>query len=134
VVAGSEEFRTTRAIAKPMDLGSCPVLSLDKTGTWWHRFLMALPEPERPDFSRIIEVNHIRAMINAARAGMGALLVPTYSVLEELERGDLVPLLPAIRPVEDWFYIYLKRTKAPIRRHRMLAEFLQSLSPEEFGS
>jgi DNA-binding transcriptional LysR family regulator len=99
VVAGSKAFRAAHGIATARDLGRCPILSLDKAGAWWHRFLLALPEEQRPDFSRVIEVNHIRAMINAGVEGLGALLAPTYSVLGELERGDLVPVLSLVRPV-----------------------------------
>ncbi|MDR3672769.1 MAG: LysR family transcriptional regulator [Holophaga sp.] len=134
VVAGSRAFKAARGIASPRDLASCPILSLDKAGVWWHRFLLALPEPERPEFLRIIQVNHIRAMVNAAIAGLGALLVPTYSVLEEMARGDLVPLLPAIRPVEGRFYIYQKKSKASLQKHRRLTSYLQGINPEEFGS
>ena len=79
-------------------------------------------------------MNHIRAMINAAIAGLGALLVPTYSVIQELARGDLVPLLPANRPQEDWFCIYQKKSKASLAKLRMLTGYLQGISPEEFGS
>jgi len=67
-------------------------------------------------------------------AGLGALLAPTYSVLQELERGDLVPLLPGIRPVEDRFCIYQKKRRAGLRRQRTLTEYLLALSPAEFGS
>ncbi len=134
VVAGSKAFRAGRGITCARDLAACPILSLDKAGAWWHRFLRAQPGADRPEFTRIIEVNHIRAMINAAIAGMGALLVPTYSVLQELERGELVPLLPAIRPVEDRFYIYQKKSKAGLLRQRSLTQFLQGISPLEFGS
>ena len=134
VVAGSPGFRAARGIATSQDLGRCPVLSLDKAGTWWHRFQLALPEPERPALGRIIEMNHLRAMINAAIAGMGALLAPTYSVLPELERGELVPLLPGVRPVEDWFSVYQKKTRAGLRRNRLLTDYLRSLSPAEFGA
>jgi DNA-binding transcriptional LysR family regulator len=83
---------------------------------------------------RIIEVNHIRAMIHAAIEGMGALLVPRYSVLEELRRGDLVALFPAICPAEDRFSIYQKKVKAGQEKQRLLTRYLQSLSPAEFGS
>ena len=134
MVAGSKAFRAERGITCARDLAACPILSLDKAGAWWHRFLRAQPGADRPEFTRIIEVNHIRAMINAAIAGMGALLVPTYSVLQELERGELVPLLPAIRPVEDRFYIYQKKSKAGLLRQRSLTQFLQGISPLEFGS
>jgi len=134
VVAGSKAFQAARGIATARDLGSCPVLSLDKAGAWWHRFLRAQPELDRPEFSRIIEVNHLRAMINAGIAGLGALLVPTYCVLRELEREDLVPLLPEIQPVEERFYIYQKKSRAILRRQRSLTQYLQGLSPREFGA
>jgi DNA-binding transcriptional LysR family regulator len=84
VVAGSKAFRDASGISGARDLGRCTILSLDKAGAWWHRFLLALPETERPEFTRITEVNHIRAMINAGVAGLGVLLAPTYSVLQEL--------------------------------------------------
>ena len=134
VVAGSPAFRDARKIRSALDLGQCPILSLDKAGAWWHRLLLALPGQERPEFTRIIQVDHIRGMINAAIVGLGALLVPTYSVLQELERGDLVPLLSAIRPVEDRFCIYQKKSKAGLRRQQLLTGFLRGISPEEFGS
>jgi DNA-binding transcriptional LysR family regulator len=95
---------------------------------------MAVPDPEQPLMDRIIEVNHIRAMIHAAIEGMGALLVPRYSVLEELRRGDLVALFPAICPAEDRFSIYQKKVKAGHEKQRLLTRYLQSLSPAEFGS
>jgi DNA-binding transcriptional LysR family regulator len=134
VVAAAPGFAAAWGIAAAADLGRGPVLSLDKAGAWWHRFLLALPEPERPAFGRIVEVNHLRAMITAGAAGLGALLAPTYSVLPELERGELVPLLPGIRPVEDWFCIYQKKSRAALGRHRLLTEYLRGLSPAEFGS
>ena len=120
--------------AAALALGALPVLSLDKAGTWWHRFLHAVAEPDRPEFHRVIEVNHVRAMINAAVEGLGVLLAPTYSVLGELERGALTAILPAVRPREDRFFIYQKARKAGLARHRLLTDYLQALSPAEFGA
>ena len=134
LVAGSPAFQAAAGIDRALDLGGCTVLSLDKAGAWWHRFLLALPEGQRPEFTRIIEVDHLRAMINAGVAGLGALLAPTYSVLRELERGDLVPLLPAIRPLEDRFCIYQKKRKAVLRKQQLLTGYLLSLNPAEFGA
>jgi len=73
-------------------------------------------------------------MIHGAVAGMGALLVPRYSVLEELHRKDLVALFPTIRPAEDRFSIYQKRVKATQEKQKLFTRYLVSLSPEEFGS
>ncbi len=134
VVACAKAFRKVHRLRTPADLGRCPVLSLDKAGAWWNRFLMAVPEREQPQLQRIIAVDHIRAMIHAAVEGMGALLVPRYSVLGELQRGDLAALFPAIRPAEDRFSIYQKKVRASQEKQQRLTRYLQSLSPAEFGS
>jgi DNA-binding transcriptional LysR family regulator len=134
VVACTPAFRKIHRLRVPADLSRCPVLSLDKAGAWWNRFLVAMPDRDQPHLDRFIAVNHIRAMIHAAVEGMGALLVPRYSVLEELERGDLVALFPAIRPAEDRFSIYQKKVKAGQEKQKLLTRYLQSLSPAEFGS
>ena len=134
VVACAPAFRKAHRLRTPTDLSRCPILSIDKAGAWWNRFLMAAPDREQPQLDRIIAVDHIRAMIHAAVAGMGALLVPRYSVLEELRRGELVALFPSIRPTEDRFSIYQKKVKAAQEKQRLLTQYLQSLSPEEFGS
>jgi len=134
VVACAPAFRKAHRLRVPADLGRVPVLSLDKAGAWWHRFLLATPGREQPTLDRIIAVDHIRAMIHAAVAGLGALLVPRYSVLEELQRRDLMALFPAIRPAEDRFSIYQKKVKAPQEKQKALTRYLQSLSPAEFGS
>jgi DNA-binding transcriptional LysR family regulator len=134
VVACAPAFRKAHRLRVPADLSGVPVLSIDKAGAWWNRFVLALPDPEQPFMNRIIEVNHIRAMIHAAIEGMGVLLVPRYSVLEELRRGDLEALFPAIRPAEDHFSVYQKKVKAGQEKQRLLTKYLQSLSPAEFGS
>ena len=134
VVACAPAFRKTHRLRTPADLSRGPVLSLDKAGAWWNRFLMAVPDQEQPQLDRIIAVNHIRAMIHAAVEGMGALLVPRYSVLEELKRRDLVALFPTIRPTEDRFSIYQKKVKANQEKQKLLTQYLQGLSPAEFGS
>jgi len=134
VVACAPAFRKAHRLRVPADLSRVPVLSLDKAGAWWNRFLRAVPDQAQPQLDQIIAVNHIRAMIHAAVEGMGALLVPRYSVLGELERGDLVSLFPTIRPTEDRFSIYQKRVKANQEKQKLLTRYLQSLSPAEFGS
>lgn len=134
VVACAPAFRKAHRLRAPADLARCPVLSLDKGGAWWNRFLVAVPDRDQPHLDRFIAVNHVRAMIHAAVEGMGALLAPRYAVLEELERGDLVALFPSIRPAEDRFSIYQKKVRAGQEKQRLLTRYLQSLSPEEFGS
>ena len=134
VVACAPTFQKLHRLKEPQDLSRVPVLSLDKAGAWWNRFLLATPGQDQPQLDRILAVDHIRAMIHAAVAGMGVLLVPRYSVLEELERGDLMALFPNIRPAEDRFSVYQKKVRAPQAKLRLLTKYLQGLSPSEFGS
>lgn len=134
VVACAPALRKALRLRSPLDLDAAPVLSLDKAGAWWNRFLAAVPEHEQPHLGRIIAVDHIRAMIHASVAGMGVLLAPRYAVLEELRRRELVALFPAIRPAEDRFALYLKKARAGQEKLRHLTRYLQSLNPEEFGS
>jgi len=134
VVACAPAFRKAHRLRVPADLSRVPILSIDKAGAWWNRFILAVPEADQPAMDRILEVNHIRAMIHAAVAGMGVLLVPRYSVLEELKRGDLVALFPSLRPAEDHFAIYQKRVRASHEKQKLLTNYLQGLSPAEFGS
>jgi len=134
VVACAPALRKAHRLRVPADLSRVAILSIDKAGAWWNRFLLAVPEAEQPQLERIIELNHIRAMIHAAIEGMGVLLVPRYSVLEELRRGALEALFPAICPAEDRFSIYQKKVKAGHEKQKVLTKYLQSLSPAEFGS
>ncbi len=160
MVAGAPAYLAERNIAQPADLRRCTVLSIDKACGWWQRFLLALPkrghgfavteargyggqsasgdprgEPDRqPIFGRVVEINHIRAMITAAVDGMGVLIAPSYSLKGEIERGALVPLFPSIRPLEDRFALYQKSSKAKLAKHRLLKDYLVNLSPAEFGA
>ncbi len=133
MVVCSPRFRRDHGLRTPVDLSGTPILSLDKPGGWWHRFLRALPEGKRPDFRRIVAANHVRAMISGALAGIGVALVPSYSVRMEVEQGLLVQLFPRIQLPEDRFCIYQTTAKATLDRHRRLVAYLQSVDPAEFG-
>lgn len=133
MVACSPEFRRHHRLREPADLANVPVLSMDKLATWWHRLLRAVPEDRRPELRRVMLTNHVRAMINAAVEGLGVALVPSYTIVAEVERGALVQLFPSIQIQEDRFRIYQKRAKATIEKHRRLLAYLQSIHPSEFG-
>ena len=134
LVACSPATLEAHGIRVPADLARCTVLSLDKPCTWWDRFLKTFPDGRRPAFGRVVAINHIRGLIRAAVNGLGVLLAPSYSVQGELERGELIPLFPAIRPQEDRFSLYQKTTKAPLAKHRRLKAYLEALTPAEFGA
>ncbi|MFN7988914.1 MAG: LysR family transcriptional regulator [Thermoanaerobaculia bacterium] len=134
VVASAPAYLAAHRIHDPSDLSRCTVLSLDKEAAWWDRFLAALPKTRRPAFGRVIAINHIRGLITAAVHGLGVLLAPSYSLQGELERGALRPLFPAIRPVEDRFFLYEKSAKSRLAKHQLLRDYLVDLNPAELGA
>ena len=74
---------------------------------------------------QIIEVNQVRGMVHAALEGYGVALLPKYTVLGKVARGDLAALFPRLRLLEDWFCVYQKRARRGAReeprRHRVPA-------------
>jgi len=134
MVACAPDYLAAHRIEEPGDLERCAVLSIDKGCAWWERFLGTFPKSRRPSFGRVVAINHIRGLITAAVSGLGVLLAPSYSVKGELDRGALVPLFPGFRPLEDRFALYQKAGKARLAKHRLLTEYLQALTPAEFGA
>jgi DNA-binding transcriptional LysR family regulator len=109
------------------------VISLDKEGIWWERFLQALPEGERPVLSDLMELNHIRGIITAALEGIGVALVPKYCVTRELMGHRRKNVFLSLDLMEDQFYIYQKKKKSSLQEHRILVDYLNSIKPAEFG-
>jgi DNA-binding transcriptional LysR family regulator len=135
VVVAAPAFMRGKSIKIPKDLEGQKVISLDKKGSWWGRFVHAVPPGERPVLrgESIIEINHIRGIINAAAAGMGIALLPKYSIVTELRRRTLIDILPGVSVREDEFSVYQKKKKASLDAHRRLVAYLLNLRPEEFG-
>ncbi len=129
VVIAVREFVRTHKIRKPEHLSACPVLSIDKSAQWWGNFLNALPASGRPDFSRVTEMPHIRAIINAALEGLGIGFVPRYCVEKELNAKALVNVFPHLKLLEDNFSVYQKTGKAGLERHISLVDYLKKNMP-----
>lgn len=119
----------------PKDLERQTVISLDKNASWWSRFVHAVPRGEQPAFQRgsVLEIDHLRGIINAAVGGLGVALLPRYAIVTELRRRLLVDLFPGIRVKEDLFSIYQKKRKAGLDANRRFVAYLKRLRPEEFG-
>lgn len=134
VVAAPAYLRGKR-IKTPRQLEGHTIISLDKSASWWGRFIHAVPAGDRPVFKAesIIEIDHIRGIINAAAGAIGVALLPKYSVITELRRRTLIELFPDISVREDRFSIYQKKRKAALPAHRRFVEYLKQLRPEEFG-
>ena len=132
-VVAAPFFLQVHPVAAPRDLEDLPVLSLDKEGRWWRNMVEAAPHGDRPAFRRIVAVNHIRGMINAAAEGLGVALLPRFTMLDELARGKLEVLFPHLKLLEDRFCIYQKRARAGREKNRLLTRFLTGMKVDEFG-
>ena len=133
-VAAAPALHERLQLRAPLDLARAPILSTDRECTWWHRFLLALAQDERPEWTLVHAMGHIRAMIHAALDGLGVLLAPRYSILRELRQGELVELFPRLPMQEDWFCLYQKQNHAGSRLQRSFTDILRSINPAEFGA
>lgn len=132
-VIASPEFLVRYAVTEVGDLGKVTILSIDRGATWWDNFYKALPPEGRTAPGAVMEVTHVRGIINAAVAGLGVGFVPKYTVVSELNRGELVELFPGLKLLEDEFCVYEWRTRASRPENLLVKTFLQSLDASEFG-
>lgn len=74
--------------------------------------------------SGMLSSNETAVLREAALAGAGIAMLPTYYVVDELQRGALVRLLPALEPEPLGIHaVYLSRRHQP-QALRLLIEFL----------
>jgi LysR family transcriptional regulator, glycine cleavage system transcriptional activator len=133
LMVASPVFLAAHPVRRPIDLERVPVLSLDRDGVWWTNALRSIPGRARPMLREVIAVNQVRGMVHAALEGYGVALLPKYTVLGKVARGDLQVLFPRLRLLEDWFCLYQKRTAAGREKNRVLTDYLLRLDVSEFG-
>jgi DNA-binding transcriptional LysR family regulator len=133
LLVASPAFLACHAIRRPLDLERVPVLSLDSGGIWWSNALRSIPGRRRPTLGRIIEVNQVHGMVHAALEGYGVALLPKYTVLGKVARGELTVLFPRLPLLEDWFCVYQKRTSVEREKNRVVTDYLLQLNVAEFG-
>jgi LysR family transcriptional regulator, glycine cleavage system transcriptional activator len=133
LLVASPSFLVAHPVPRPIDLERVPVLSLDDTGAWWANALRAFPARQQPVLGHVIEVDQIRGMVHAALEGYGVALLPKYTVLGKVARGELVVLFPKLPILEDRFCLYQKRAHATREKNRRLSAFLLRLDVTEFG-
>lgn len=126
VVVATPAFLKEHGITRSKDLERVPVLSMDESGEWWNNFIFAQPPEDQTVLKYIIQINHVRGLINGALAGLGVSFVPRYTVENELEDGRLVDVFPGGQLMDDYFCIYIKRSKLEIEKNKLLVSFLQA--------
>ncbi len=132
-VIASPEYLNEYKKLKLRDLQDASILSLDKNANWWNNFLFAIPAINRPVFNNIMQVNHIRGMINGAIEGIGISFVPKYTVINEIKSKTLIEIFPEITPKSDLFNIFIKKNKISIYKNKTLIDYLKKIHPIEFG-
>ena len=109
VVIATRAYMADRRIQTISDLSRCRLLSFDKDLLWWKNFINALAGKADFGCDTVIRISSVRGIINAALASMGVGFVPRYTVLKELESGQLTALFPDTAVLKDQINIYLKK-------------------------
>jgi DNA-binding transcriptional LysR family regulator len=124
VVTATPEYIKSHHIKTIKDLERVRILSLDEKGEWWKNFLLALPIHQRPVFNDIVQLSHVRALINGAIEGIGVGFVPRYTVDNELNQKILCDVFPENRSMDDHFCIYIKKERKKLKKNRIMIDFL----------
>lgn len=134
VTIAAPDFVKAKNIKNLNDLERVNLLSNDKELAWWQNFITAIPEDKRACLKNVIQINHIRGIINGAIAGLGIGFVPRYTVMQELEDKVLIDPFPKIKPGADHFKIFVKKEKLEFEKNKALIKYLTRLKPCEFGA
>lgn len=125
VVIAAPDFLVRYPIEKPQDLERVTVLSMDERGEWWNNFVYAQGPENRTILKHIVQINHVRGLINGALGGIGVSFVPRYTVEGELKKGLLCDVFPGGQLMDDHFCIYIKRDKMNLEKNQLLIRFLK---------
>jgi DNA-binding transcriptional LysR family regulator len=133
VTIAAPDFLEAHQISDIDDLARVNILSSDKQLAWWRNFIAAIPADKRSCLKNVVQINHIRGIINAAMSGLGIGFVPKYTVIKELEEKNLVDPFPQIQPNADHFNIFIKKEKLEYIKNKALINYLTRIKPGEFG-
>jgi DNA-binding transcriptional LysR family regulator len=133
ITIASPEFVEKNSIHSLKDLANVNILSIDKRLAWWQNFITVIPQKKQSYLKNVIQINHVRGLINGAIAGLGIGFVPKYTVIRELEEKILIDPFPKINPGADHFNIFINKEKRLFKKIQELIAFLTELKPSEFG-
>ncbi|KLN60755.1 LysR family transcriptional regulator [Kiloniella spongiae] len=107
---------------------ACLLYGENTKATTWHFYCgdnTDVTSEASVDVSGRLSSNNTEALIAAACQGQGIAYVPELIIQDEIERGDLVPVLPHLKSktFEMWFY-YQKLDFVPLKL-RVLLDFLK---------
>jgi len=131
-VIASPYYVNTKKINKLEDLVKATILSIDEDGKWWQNFKNVLPENIEFAYKNIMQINHVRGIINGAIEGLGIGFVPSYTVTSELNNNLLLNPFKNIQPEVDKFCIYVKNEKLKFPKNKILINYLSKLNFNDF--
>jgi DNA-binding transcriptional LysR family regulator len=129
VTIAAPEFIQKKQITCLEDLARVRILSMDKDLAWWRNFIGAIPSEKRDCLKQVMQINHIRGIINGAISGLGIGFVPRYTVMAELNRNILMDPFPHITPAADDFHIFIKKERLGFKKNQQLITYLVHLTP-----
>jgi DNA-binding transcriptional LysR family regulator len=129
VTIAAPSFIEKKQITCLDDLAGVRILSMDKDLDWWQNFMGAIPSDKRDCLKQVMQINHIRGIINGAVSGLGIGFVPKYTVMEELKRSILMDPFPHITPAADDFHIFIKKERMGFEKNQQLISYLTRLAP-----
>jgi len=134
VTIAAPSFIEKHNIRQIEDLKRVSILSLDRELLWWKNFLIAVSPEQQEALKNVMQITHVRGLINGAIHGLGVSFVPKCTVLNELKKNILMNPFPSIKPAADDFCIFIKRKKLKIEKNRMFIDYLTRIKPVEFGT
>jgi DNA-binding transcriptional LysR family regulator len=129
VTIAAPSFIQKKQISCLDDLAQVRILSMDKDLAWWRNFISAIPSQKRDCLKQVMQINHIRGIINGAISGLGIGFVPRYTVMRELENHLLMDPFPHITPAADDFHIFIKKERLGFEKNQQLITYLTRLAP-----
>jgi DNA-binding transcriptional LysR family regulator len=129
VTIAAPSFIEKKQITCLDDLAGVRILSMDKDLDWWRNFMGAIPSDKRDCLKQVMQINHIRGIINGAVSGLGIGFVPKYTVMEELKKSILMDPFPHITPAADDFHIFIKKERMGFEKNRQLITYPTRLAP-----
>jgi DNA-binding transcriptional LysR family regulator len=129
VTIAAPEFIRKNRITCLDDLARVRILSMDKDLDWWRNFIRAVPSDKQDCLKQMMQINHIRGIINGAISGLGIGFVPRYTVMEELNQNILMDPFPHITPAADDFHIFIKKERLGFKKNQQLITYLTHLAP-----
>jgi DNA-binding transcriptional LysR family regulator len=125
--AAPSYLRAHPAIAHPRDLPDCACLVFSATGTTWtfqsNRGTLSV------DVRARLLADDNQTLLQAAIAGLGLALLPTYIASDAMAAGQLEVVLPDFTPQENWFKAYVPRRRVKVSRVAALLKHLQEEWP-----